>query len=150
MKTILYLLMITALIGFGLSFAVHVAGWLNLGLPTYVFGLHVGVFIVYLPAGIVSMVQAYRHERRDFWKWNSWILALRRAPRWMQVVTAGIFVYAIVHFLASILLISPGRSPAPLAGIGSPFRIFSGHWMAFYWTAFALCYTYIHPQVRRR
>jgi hypothetical protein len=113
-----------------------------------VFGLHFGAIAIGMPTGIIALVQAWREGQGGFWKWNFWYLVLRNTPHRLKVATIVIIVYGVISFVAGFLFAGPGRDPA-LPGPGSTFRLFSGHWRMFYWLAFVVNYTYLHPPVQQ-
>jgi hypothetical protein len=118
----------------------HVAALLGLQQPmgSAAWGLHIGIFGVWLPAVLVSNRLVADFKRKDFWK-----AALRGCPGWLRWLTWGFFGYAIVNFIFFIA-VAPPRSVA--GGIAAPpavFRGFSGHWMAFYSAASAIFYSAI-------
>ncbi|QCP52183.1 hypothetical protein FAZ95_23655 [Trinickia violacea] len=146
-----------AAIGLALSVIVHGASLLGVDVPTsfpLVWGLHVGIFIVFVPA-IISARKRFgaRPTLADF----------RMAfPTWVQVFTISLVVYTVLNFYFSLLGIS--GNPAIKAGqyvlenhgrvvrslSAAEFtslrarvtRGFSGHWMLFYFLAlayFAFC-----------
>jgi len=141
MKTILTPFMYLAGIGLVLSVIVHISALLGitppLGEVSWV--LHVGIFIVWLPAVIVANRLVKDFKQKDFWK-----AALRACPKWMKNLTYFFFGYAILNFILFLVLeAGSGNSK----GSGTPstvFRGFSGHWMVFYCVAMAILYSAIH------
>jgi hypothetical protein len=141
MKILLYPFIILSAIGLALSLAVHVASFLGLEVPLIAMGLHGGIFIVWFPAALVSLVLTRDVPRKDYWK-----AALRGCPGWMKYMVYGFFGYAIINFA---LFFFGGflNVVAPLSSTSSSFlRGFSGHWMAFYSMAFAILYSGVHLQ----
>jgi len=143
MKTGKYLLaivvMIVAAVGFIVSAVVHVAALCGIALfaemPWF---LHIGIFVVWLPAMLSynALVDGIGMNNKE-----SWRIAMRGCPQWMRYAYTGLFAYAIVNFLL-FMLQSPGKHPAPALVT----RGFSGHWLVFYFAAFAICYSYIRVQ----
>ncbi len=132
MKTVATLFAILAGVGLVLSIAVHLCALVDVAIfGEYVWLLHVGLFIVGLPAVLYSMKLTKFSKRADFWK-----AALRGCPRWMRTMTAVFFVYAIFNFSIFFLsgVTSSHLSPPPLDAV----KGFSGHWMAFYAGALAI------------
>ena len=135
-KTIVALLfpvMCAAAIGFLLSAYVHVGSYAGMPIPPLFMSLHMGIFIVWLPTVLVSNQMVDGARRKDFWR-----IALRGAPEWMQKGFYILFGYAMLNFFASFVL-----------GLNI-MRAFSGHWMFFYGTAFAVLYSARHTQVWQR
>ena len=127
-----------ALIGLVLSFVAHLAALLGLPQPLGVatFGLHAGIFVVWIPAIIVGQRLVNGCQPDDYWK-----ATLRGCRPWMRWLAWGIFAYAILNFL-TFLPFAPGKGqrngPQPPAIV---IRGFSGHWMAFYAMAAAVLYS---------
>src|SRR5438874_2113973 len=97
---------VLAVAGLVLSLLAHGAGLLGLPQPlgSAAWALHVGIFVVWLPALLASRRLVPGPPRQDFWK-----VALRPCPRWVRWATAGFFFYAVVNFLLFVLIYSPAR-----------------------------------------
>ena len=126
-------------LGLVLSFLVHVSSLLGLAsaLGESAWLLHIGIFVVWLPALLAIQSLTREFKRKELWR-----AALRGCPRWMRWMTYGFFGYAFVNFALFIVMV-PGRggsSETPLV----VFRGFSGHWMAFYSAALAIFYSARH------
>lgn len=96
--------------------------------------LHVGIFIVWLPAILVAQRLVGNLSRKDLWK-----VLLKDSPDWMRYMVYGFFAYAMVNFLAFMT-----KAPSGGSGANPPavvWRGFSGHWMAFYSAALAILYS---------
>jgi hypothetical protein len=114
--------------------------WVHLGAvmgrrvapEAFFFILHVGIFVVWIPAVLVAQRLVGNVNRKDLWK-----VVLKDSPDWMRYMVYGFFGYAIVNFLLFM-------TKAPSGGSGNPpavvWRGFSGHWMAFYSAALAILY----------
>jgi hypothetical protein len=127
-------------IGLILSIIVHFIALSGNPIPygKLVWGLHIGIFIVWLPAIVVSQTLTSDFKRKDWWK-----AALRGCPAWMKWMTFVFFFYAIfnfVTFVISISLLTNGAKPTEAAEL----RGASGHWMAFYSAAFAILFSAIN------
>jgi hypothetical protein len=137
--------MILAALGLAASAAAHAAAALGLraSFPTWVMGLHVGVFVVFLPAAFVV-----HRLTRDYTQREIWTAALRGCPDWMRKGVYGLFGYAFVNFLYFIATVPKGRAAAVVAGETPAVivRGFSGHWMIFYAVSFAILYSYRHAE----
>jgi hypothetical protein len=140
MNIVLYPLMLLAGIGFVLSAAAHVIAWMGMDLPggSLIWTLHVGIFMVWIPTVLVCIKTTRYADRNDFWK-----VALSGCPPWMRRALYVLFVYAVCNFILQILTTSHGRQTMGDAP-PSVIRGFSGHWMVFYATAFAVLYSAIH------
>jgi hypothetical protein len=135
MKTLISPFVGIAAAGLVLSLLVHVTAIAGIASPLgkAAWGLHVGIFAVWIPAVMVSQAQTRDAKRTDFWR-----VALRGCPPWMRYMTYGFFGYAFVNF-ALFFLGTFGERQDELATL----RGFSGHWMAFYSTAMAILYSYL-------
>lgn len=130
-------------LGLILSLIVHVSALLGMQSPfgEISWGLHMGIFIVWIPTVIVASKLVKDFKQKDFWK-----AALRACPKWMKNLTYFFFGYAIFNFVLFIIL-EIGTGDSKGGGSGTPsnvFRGFSGHWMAFYSVAMAGLYSAIH------
>jgi hypothetical protein len=121
--------------GFLLSLGVHVASLFGIAMPggETVFALHAGIFVVWIPTVLLGPPMRGQAGRK-FWS------ELREGlPRWMYRGIQVLFVYALVNFVLF-------ASNAPKKSASSPkappavVRGFSGHWLVFYGTAFAVLY----------
>ena len=128
-----------AAVGLGVSLWVHIgaiAGRRVVPLTFFIM-LHLGCFVVFIPAIWVGQRLVGSTARRDFWK-----AVLRWAPDWMRYMVYGFFAYAIANF-ALFMIQAP-----PHGGSGNPpaivWRGFSGHWMAFYSASMAILYSAVN------
>jgi hypothetical protein len=131
-----------------LSLIVHTAALLRLPQPlgSSAWGLHIGIFVVWIPAVLVSNRIVRDFKQKDFWK-----AALRGCPDWMRWVTHAFLAYAVVNFVVFMLFTPPRGGFAN--DERAAFRGFSGHWMAFYSAAAAILYSAIvvaHSDPARR
>lgn len=137
--------MFLAAVGFVLSATAHLLALFGMEVPGggYVWGLHIGIFVVWIPTVLVSMQTTRFATRRDVWN-----IALGGCPPWMRYGLYILFAYAILNFVLFI-----GTAPKHSAQLGSTppssvVRGFSGHWMVFYAGAFAVLYSRINaPQL---
>jgi hypothetical protein len=131
-------LMIYAACGLVLSLATHILSLFGVGVgATLFYVLHIGIFPLWIPVVLLSMKMAGGTSRKDFWK-----VALSGCPPWMQYMTRGFFIYAIVNF--AIFFVLTGHGPAKQPGGDLPAVVlhgFSGHWMAFYSAGLAVLTT---------
>src|SRR5215831_12410946 len=81
MNAALYPLMLLAGLGFVLSLAAHLAALAGIQIPggELVWGLHIGIFVVWFPTVLVANRMTRDTRNKDFWK-----NALAGCPRWMQ------------------------------------------------------------------
>lgn len=140
MKTLISPFIGIAAVGLVLSLLVHLSALLRVTNPLgkAAWGLHVGVFVVWLPAVLVAQRLTRNATQKDCWK-----IALRGCPGWMRYMTIGFFGYAIVNFAIFLLGSVGGRESEP-----DVFRGFSGHWMAFYSAAMAMLYSFLRVDTR--
>ncbi len=143
MEILLYPFVVLSALGLILSLGAHIGALLGLNVPSAAMGLHIGIFIVWIPAVITSNFSlTKRCNRKDFWK-----VVLRGAPKWMQYMTYGFLYYALFNF--AIFIFSAPSDPSSAGGTPpSVVRGFSGHWMAFYSAALAILYSAI--QIKKR
>jgi hypothetical protein len=114
-----------ALAGFFASAAVHGAALLGVAAPSYVFALHVGVFLVFFPAVLLQRRLLVSGDRRRVWS-----ELLRGCPGWIAALVPLLFVYTFFNF---------ARDAAPQhEDAVKTIRIFSGHWMLFYYASFSI------------
>ena len=99
--------------------------------------LHIGIFVVWLPAVFTSASIAKNVRPKDVWK-----VVLKGSTPWMRYMVYVFFAYAIVNFLlfmTQVPQVSSVRNPPAIV-----WRGFSGHWMVFYSAAFAILYSAAH------
>lgn len=148
MKTPLHPFMVLAACGITLSIAAHVMALAGVPIPGggLVWVLHVGIFVVWLPAVLVSLKMTRHASRKDLWK-----MALAGCPEWMRRSLYVLFGYAMLNFILFFTSTAgqsrqDRKSTSNLAEV----RGFSGHWMIFYGVAFAIFYSRIHsPELYR-
>jgi hypothetical protein len=143
MKLILTPFMYLAALGLVLSIIVHVLSLLGIPSPLgeNSWGLHIGIFIVWLPTVLVANKLVKDFKQKDFWK-----AAFRACPKWMKNLTYFFFGYAILNFVIFLIsdFVSGGSAKDQGNTPSNVFRGFSGHWMAFYCVAMATLYSAIH------
>jgi hypothetical protein len=132
--------LLLSVIGLVLSLIAHTAALLGLPQPlgAAAGGLHMGIFVVWLPAVLVSNRLVADYKQKDYWK-----AALRGCPQWMRRMMFAFCGYVVVNFL-TLIAVAPPRGVG--GGANAPtvvFRGFSGHWMAFYSAAAAVLYSAI-------
>jgi hypothetical protein len=127
--------MYLALLGAFASFVVHVASYMGiakpLGLDPWL--LQKGLFFVWLPTSLVVYLQSREYHETGVWK-----TMMRTCPPWMLTVLFVLFGYALLN------LMSFAFGAATAVGRASALRVFSGHWMLFYYLTFAILYSAIH------
>jgi hypothetical protein len=98
--------------------------------------LHIGIFIVWIPAVLVANRLTKDVPRKDFWK-----AALRGCPEWMRYMSYGFFGYAFLNFVFFAITAPKGRAASSMSP--SEVRGFSGLWMAFYSAALSIVFSAI-------
>ena len=144
-----------AAVGFFASLAVHVCALLGIDAQArfpFVWLLHVGIFVVFVPAAIAQKRASKPGSRSS---WNDLLL-----PAWMKALGPVLFIYAIVNFMIAMhgapgktrldhgrhVVVERGAVVRVLAdeefhaNEATVLRMFSGHWMMFYAGAFAMLY----------
>ncbi len=149
MKAVLYPFMVLAACGLALSIAAHCMALAGVLIPggKLVWGLHIGIFVVWIPTVLTSKQMTRYANRKDFWK-----VALAGCPSWMRRAFYVLVGYAILNFIVFIAATTTQPQQQQQAGDAPPsvVRGFSGHWMIFYGAAFAVLYSRIHaPQLYR-
>lgn len=138
--------MFLAALGFILSVTAHVMALAGIPFPGggLVWGLHIGIFVVWIPAVIVGNRATRYSNRKDYWKTTT-----AGCPLWMRRALYVLFYYAIINFILFIVS-TAGEPKTTGAAPPSVIRGFSGHWMIFYGAAFATLYSAIHaPRLLR-
>lgn len=134
MISLLYPFMLLSALGFLLSAYAHVMALMHQPLiwGDSVWFLHIGIFVVWLPAVLVSQRIMRHGQQKDFWK-----IVLLGCPPWMRTAQHAIFGYAMLNFIYFIA--TAPRDP----GTNDPtvIRGFSGHWLIFYGAAFTILYS---------
>ncbi|MFN7140461.1 MAG: zinc ribbon domain-containing protein [Limisphaerales bacterium] len=141
MRAIVFGFMLLAAFGLVLSILAHIAALMGVLIPggKLVWALHIGIFVVWLPAVLVAGQVTRYANREDFWK-----LALAGCPGWMHRAFYVLFGYAILNFIVFLLVVGTQEEKTTGDAPPSVVRGFSGHWMVFYGGAFFLLYSRIN------
>lgn len=135
-----YAVMTISAIGFAASLVSHVYALFGLPGPLAerTFLLHVGIFVVWLPAILLARRMTKGVPQADAWK-----VVLRAVPPWMRYASYAVGGYAILNFVL-FLFMTDKRAGRGKSGPMSPetVRGFSGHWMIFYGAALMMAYAY--------
>jgi hypothetical protein len=122
--------LVLAGLGLILNLIAHTLAWFAIDNPagplTWV--LHGGILIVWIPTVFVAQIMTRSVPQRDFWK-----AVLRGCPALMRRTLYLFWAYALLNF--ALFALSGSNDDNAM------FRGFSGHWMAFYSTAFAALYS---------
>jgi hypothetical protein len=87
------------------------------------------VFAVFVPAILLGRPLAAGQDRRAFWG-----TVLRGCPFWVKGLLPLLVLYAMLNFFRS----AGGPQDDPVLTM----RMFSGHWMIFYFLSFAILGSY--------
>ena len=123
-------------VGLVLSLWVHLGALMGqrVAPESFFWILHIGIFVVWLPAVLVAQRLVGNMNRMDFWK-----IVLKNSPDWMRYMVYAFGGYAVINFLLFMIHAPNGGNGAnPPAAV---WRGFSGHWMAFYSAALAIFYS---------
>jgi hypothetical protein len=131
-----------AAVGFLLSLWVHVGALLGkiVAPSSFFWGLHVGIFVVFFPAVLIAKQIGMTSNRKDAWK-----IALRFAPPWMLYVFYVLFPYTFFNFFRGFFTTATSHHHQGDPGV-TEWRMFSGHWMLFYFCSLALLYSGIRSR----
>ena len=119
------------MIGLALSLWIHIAALFGRQVmpDPFLFIMHLGIFVVWIPAMFVFSRLARAYNRRDIWK-----AALRGSPDWLRYSIYIFDGYGLVRFFVPFTQSQHrGGSPA-LTG----WEEFSAIWIIFYATAFGV------------
>ncbi|WP_460727839.1 hypothetical protein [Lysobacter rhizosphaerae] len=135
--------LVLSAIGLVLSVIVHIIALLGFDprLGESVFALHVGIFVVWFPAVFLSMRMG-RGKKASAWGFGgSWKQVLSGCPGWMTYLLYVLFAYTFLNFFLFMGSAASGASQVDSASSPQVIRGFSGHWMVFYYAAFAIAYS---------
>lgn len=137
-KTLFYIFGPIALAGFLLSTITHIAALSGrpgpLGDSAMI--LHVGTFVVWVPAMITARAVSKRTKRGEAHK-----AVFRGAPPWVRYSTFVLFAYGIVNVVMFIRDLERNADSEPSAKFVAETRGASGHWMFFYGAGLAILYS---------
>ena len=125
--------MVAGAVGLVASGVVHFSALFGIENPLgrAAWSLHVGIFVVWFPAVVAAIRLSKGFRRKDFWR-----ALMRGCPPWLPYVAVAFFAYALVNFA----LFSPSSAHGKPSQ-SQVLRLFSGHWMAFYFAATAILYS---------
>lgn len=160
------LLLFLALSGWALSLMVHIVSLAHMDIADkipFIWFLHIGVFIVWLPTVLILRKNEELKQAKTLTRMNPvamFNIMLKGAPPWLLYVVIGGFAYAIINFL---LIISSGIGVTSIIDgqyvlhnhgqvlktltegeyhqcQAKEMRLSSGHWIVFYGIAAAVLY----------
>ena len=128
-------LMLYAACGLALSLLVHILSFfgIQLGGKNLFFGMHIGIFPLWIPVALIGQQMSGSLSRWDFWK-----AALSGCPPWMRYMTYGFFIYALINFAIFAIFVNAHPQVKGADPPAELFHGFSGHWMAFYSAGLAI------------
>ena len=134
LRPLLGVLAFVSLLGFVLSFIVHVAALSDRRvLPDYFFAvLHAGIFAVFFPAMFLARKRIAGATRKNFWK-----SVTKGAPDGLRYMLYLLSAYAFVVEVQLFIRMPPGVAPKGLSPVFS-WQQFSCVWMVFYWASFTI------------
>ena len=137
LKPLLWPFVALSAFGLALSMWVHFGALMGrqVAPSEYFWMLHVGIFVVWLPAVLVAQKRTGYTSNKMPWK-----LAFEGSPKWMSYMVNVFFVYALVNFAIFMFHVPTDKQHGPEAP-PEVWRGFSGHWMLFYSAALAMLYS---------
>jgi Protein of unknown function (DUF3592) len=120
-----------ALIGLLLSVFVHIVALFGRQPSPAFWALHVGVFVVFIPAIFVAQKRLGTTQRKDFWK-----AITKGSPDGVRYTLYFFFAYAFITQLLVFFQSPPGSVPNRDAA--SDWRGFSAVWMVFYYASYTI------------
>lgn len=157
------LFLILSIIGFVLALCAHIATFFGINpllLCPYVWLLHVGIFLGILPLLVIS----HKTDGTRFGR-ISIKAVFESVPKWLKGLFSMISIYAVMNFGLSAILLG-GGSPELWDGAyvlqnkgeyiralteieyhlyqSYEVRLFSGHWMLFYFFLSTAYYSYLN------
>jgi len=129
-------------LGFLLSLIAHIFALtgIDLKLGNGIFVLHGGIFLVWFPAMLLAMRLGRGKTGAWSFDFSSWKQVLAGCPPWMIYLLIGIFAYAFLNFFLFMEKV-PTQSSQGEPASPDVIRGFSGHWLVFYYAAFAIAYS---------
>jgi hypothetical protein len=145
MQAFLRPVMWLAVAGFFASLLVHLRAVLGLPSP---FGsatwlLHIGIFVVWLPTVLVAQRLGNGAKQVDLWK-----AVFRGCPAWVKSGAYVVGGYAMVNFV--LFTFQTTAYPKNQMPELIEYRVFSGHWMVFYYIGAATLYSAIRLGLSQR
>ena len=158
MKKLLFILTATC---WTISLSIHIVSLTGFDVATwfpYVWALHIGVFVVFIPALLI--LRKFQHTPHPTYR--SYFSGL---PRWLIILTVACCLYAVINFFlfafsfhgtatirdGQYVLLRHGSIIKTLTELeyrwhnSQAVRLFSGHWMAFYSLAMIILYPSVWP-----
>jgi hypothetical protein len=131
-----YPLAALACAGLAFSAAAHVLAWMGrtASLGAWPLLLHMGTFIVFPAALLVSWLMMRGSPHGGFWK-----TAIAGCPRWLRGAVYALFAYALLNFVLFIFQMRGGEHLLLASGVPVLIlRGFSGYWAVLYLASLGL------------
>jgi len=106
--------------------------------------LHVGIFVVWLPAALIAPRLTRAVDPKDFWS-----ATFHGCPRWLRYALKGLTVYAVLNLLLVFYVLPPREEVFRIPITPHAVRGFSGYWMLFYGAAMVLLVSAARLKERR-
>jgi hypothetical protein len=158
-----------AALGWGTAVLVHGLALADVDVASfapYIWLLHVGIFVVWIPAVFkMRQLKEWQKERAEAGEYTSSFEVFKHAPRWLTVVAFAGMAYTFLNFLAfstsakstgeengHYYTHTRGKDHRPISAQeyhhwrANDLRAFSGHWIAFYGMALAILYPFKKPE----
>jgi hypothetical protein len=92
---------------------------------------------------VLLAMRMSRGKKKSAWGFGtmSWKQVLSGCPRWMLYLLYGLFAYVLLNFFLFMGTTANGASQGDSASSPQVVRGFSGHWLIFYYAAFAIAYS---------
>jgi hypothetical protein len=135
-KALLWPFLVLSGVGLGLSLWIHLGAVAGRRVAPEAFFrmLQVGIFVVWIPAALVSIKRIGYRRGKNYWK-----LALRGSPEWIRYMVYAFGGYAMVNFAIFFFQGAQGFSGEDHPAV--VWRFISGLWMGFYSAALAVLYS---------
>lgn len=134
-KLLAYPFMLLGLSGFLVSLYVHIAAWFGqIVLPqSWLLGMHIGMFPPFFASMFLAprSLRLRRHVRSD------------QAGNFLNTAMMVVLFYALANFGLGMLILAFHHGQMPPV---QQWKLFSGHWMLFYFWSFAILYQAVHPE----
>jgi hypothetical protein len=136
LRPLLWPLVGLSVVGLVLSLWVHLGAVMGRRVAPEVlfYILHIGIFVVWIPAVFAGKALVGSVNRKDFWK-----VVLKNSPDGMRYLVYIFFGYAFINFAFFFFQAPTGSQGSNLPAV--VWRGFSGHWMAFYSAAMVILYS---------
>lgn len=131
---IAYLIKYLAFVGFVLALCLHIAGLT--GTEKYFAGikpiyLYLGMLMLFFPSIWLNNKAVKKNSKQVGWEDQ-----LKGCPGWMKKGMTVVFIYGVVNFIYSVILIELEIKN------NTPYQAMAGHWLIFYCASFAAAHSF--------